>query len=246
MYLYKYKAGNDNDISALMNDSLWASTYDCLNDPIDLHIYVEAENDDITDEQIDRCIEDFEKMHCCMAFSHAPYAKRLWDYYTNGWSGLVLAYDKKAIEEALCGMKVTYREGKVKYDGEGYRITDTKQLINGLSGIPDDVYFHKTDDWKEEDEYRFVFEYDESKPYFYSPKGFLVSGLVPHHIFIGHKMKKENKEKMKEYCRKKNICLYQISPDRKTKNGKAFRKTTLVSKSGDADNDMYSSVSEMK
>jgi len=219
-YLYKYKSGSDLDIQAIEQEYLWVSTYTYMNDPTDFPIYANTNNTGITEEQIDQFAEEFEKTHCVISFSTSPKAKQLWDYYTGNTSGLVIAYKKEQIIAQLQKNKISYNEGHVKYDGKSFDLTDV--ILGTKKEIDTDSFFHKTSDWKGEKEYRFVFDYDKEKPYYSTENGFKLSNLKPSHIFIGYKMKKENKERIKAYCKDKNICLYQVSPNRTTPDRRLY------------------------
>ena len=38
--MYKFKSGNDRDVEALLNNQLWISTLEKMNDPMDLGFYI--------------------------------------------------------------------------------------------------------------------------------------------------------------------------------------------------------------
>lgn len=226
-YLYKYKSGDTKNIDALQNNSLWVSTYESMNDPMECPIYITDPS--IKDEEFDEYKEKMISSFCCASFSISPTVKRLWNYYTDGFKGIVIAYAYQDIVEALNENKINnYTEGHVVYDGTKYDIckNDIERKI-----MPDrEVFFHKDDSWEKEKEYRFVFEYNKNKSFFYSDNGFLLKNIRPHHIFIGYKSIKANKTKLIDYCRNNNICLYEIKPNNRSINCSDYNKKVLVSK----------------
>ena len=131
--------------------------------------------------------------------------------------------------------RVSYLAGRVTYDGEKFDLSESIAdyfLVAQLSQLPGDIFFHKSKDWEDEREYRYVFDYDQNKPYYIYPNGFLLAGVKPHHIFIGYKMAKEDKEKLVEYCMTNRICLYEIKPNRQSPDTKDFNKKHLVCRDG--------------
>ena len=226
-YLYKYKSGTNDDINALQKDSLWVSTYENMNDPMEYPIYVTDKS--VTDNDIDEYKEKIMSLNCCISFSTSPSVKRLWNYYTNGFKGMVIAYTYQEIKDALIKNKVkTFTEDKVVYDGKKYEIF--KGQIKGKTSSNTDPFFHKDDSWKEEKEYRFVFEYKQSSKYYQQANGFLLNNIKPHHIFIGYKINKANKAKLIDYCKTNDIYLYEMKPNNRSKNCADYNKKTLVAK----------------
>ncbi len=238
-YIYKFKSGNDRDIDALLQDALWVSTYDCLNDPIDFPIYVDpAANVSIND--IEKYITYFRKNHCCMSFSRKINNKRLWDYYTDGMKGMAIAYEYDVIRAALSetGRKtksigkhkhslktMNYSiaiEGAVKYDGKKVPLTELFTNDKADHAIEDEAFFHKDDSWQNESEYRFVFDYKGN-----GNNGFLLERMIPSHIFVGNRMSVENKNKVIEYCQKNVINLYEYRSNYNSKSCKQYIRKAL-------------------
>ena len=84
--------------------------------------------------------------------------------------------------------------------------------------------------WKEENEYRYVFKYLKTSKYFASNEGLLLKGIKPHHIFIGYRINKEYRERLITYCKKNDICLYEVKRNNKTKDNRGYYKRVIVSK----------------
>lgn len=238
-YIYKFKSGNTNDITALLQDGLWVSNYDFLNDPIDFPIYVNP-TVDVSIEVIEEYINYFRKSHCCMSFSKKINNKRLWDYYTNGMKGMAIAYDYAVIRSALeqIGIKtkpiskhkrslntMNYDvaiEGTVMYDGAKVDLTELFTNDKADHAIEDEAFFHKDDSWQDESEYRFVFDFKD-----YNKPGFMLYNMTPSHIFIGNRMTSEDKNNIKDYCLKKGINLYEYRANYNSKNCKQYIRKAL-------------------
>ena len=221
-YLYKYKSGNDLDLSALKKDALWVSNYACLNDPSDFPIYSKS----LSEEEIEDYYEAFRSSFSCISFSSTPYNRSLWNYYAGKMDGMVIAYQTKDIYKALSdyGIKTLY-SNSVAYDGKKFDFS--KQISQGkFKDIDPDCFFHKDESWKQEKEYRFVFENPTKKD------GFLLP-VKPHHIFIGYRMGKKKTEEIIEYCQKNNLYLYQIRPDHHSSDSSSYMKKILYGKKSD-------------
>lgn len=238
--LYKYKAGTERDIDNLLNDKLFVSSLNKMNDPLELGFYVEKEKNL-------SCIVEFQKAllesYSCLSFSTSVSVRRLWNYYTEGMKGLVIEYRDYTIKKKLItdriecinidyiekvNPKYTYEklayEGKVLYDGEK---TDLTMLYDqycmqhsGIQFLSGEFLFHKDDSWEDEKEYRFAF-----------PSEYLsndcISGIIPTAVYVGYKMEGNCLKKVKDYCISRKIPVYCYMPNFKSKSSKKFIKTTI-------------------
>lgn len=212
--LYKYKSDSCNSIENLISNKLWVSNVYEMNDPMDFGIYIDKTKIDVNLHGGEELLfhEHFSKGIYCISFSLGFDNKRLWDYYTNGFRGYVAVYDDNSIKNSIKEAKLEYLDGKVDYSNQKHDYTYMfdkflKGKIDELAYIPS--FFTKTEDWKEEQEYRFVLSTPE---HFEGRKGFELS-VIPSEVIIGYKMSKENRTKIYIWSIENNINVKEYKPN---------------------------------
>ena len=115
-FLYKYRSGNDNDLNALENDSIWLGNATMMDDPLDSKVV-------ITDEfrnqikyvvnNIDCFKEDKYKIHlsddsiqkeCFLcSLSEINDSEDMWKRYANDEQGICIEYNAKGL---LAGINI--------------------------------------------------------------------------------------------------------------------------------------------
>lgn len=246
--LFKYKSDNELSIDDLINSRLWVSSLLQMNDPVEFGFFVEK-------EMAWPAIVDFQnallKMKACLSFSTSRDCKRLWNYYTNGMRGYVVEYTDSSIREALATLTIStikydavlewtngnrlYKdiafEGNITY-GINEKIDLTSFYKAYIEGIGASVFienkdlFNKDESWKDEEEYRFMFDFSDQlkKP---EDDGFYLQNLKPEAIYIGYRMNKDNVIKIQDYCYNNSIPLYRYSPDFLSPNKSSYFKECL-------------------
>lgn len=246
--LYKYKSASTYDIDNLLMDSLWVSSLDRMNDPLEFGFYVER---DLDLSKIVPFQQWLLQHYCCMSFSTSIVCRRLWNYYTNAMKGMAVEYTDLSIRKALekrgissvdYNQMVPKRspkfdniasEGKVVYDGEKTDLSDWYRLyLTGnapMQFVPSEAFFHKDESWADEKEYRFIFarEYLKDKN--------LLSELVPNSIYIGYQMPSQEVEKISVYCATKKIPLYMYTPDFHSEKSKKYSKNVIYQPEGNTE-----------
>ncbi|MBR0139306.1 MAG: DUF2971 domain-containing protein, partial [Firmicutes bacterium] len=200
--LYKYKAASQYDIENLLNDALWVSSLDAMNDPFEFGFYV---NKDLSLEKIVPFQQWLLERYCCISFSTSVVCRRLWNYYTDAMKGMVIEYSDTEIRRALERKEISSigvnqmvpnpqlkfskvaTEGNVIYDGVKTDLSEWYRAYIGDGGsgefVSSNVFFHKDESWKDEKEYRFVF----SRQYMPDKQNSKLIGLVPSSITVGYR-----------------------------------------------------------
>lgn len=232
MKLYKFKAGTERDINALMNDQLWVSTLELMNDPIDLGFYLNGKY-----KLID--IIEFQKALnlsiVVASFSNVIQNRRLWNYYSNGMRGLVLTYRSEELVKGFGRLGDEFGgrafAGIVSYGPNKYDLTDEFEKYLKTNEVPAarkdfGLLFHKDESWKEEKEYRIAMTIGSSN----GEKGFLLRHVRPYEVGIGYRMEKPIAEKVKKWCIDNHIILRKYYPDFSNRKSDSSLKSTVISK----------------
>lgn len=240
--VYKYKPVNEQSvINGLLTDSLYMSTLDKMNDPLESGFYVNGDydSDKIRDFQ-QWWLEEF----YCISFSMSDNCRRLWNYYTDGMKGMVLGYKISSIREAFkkiglwpyCPFDMMppiikpddehyLSEGKVIYDGEKTNLTKYYQGFVGIGkeseNISNKLFFHKDKSWKEEKEYRFIVDCDFMD-------NNVLENIIPETICVGYRINQIYLDIIKKYCKEKGVSLFQCQPDFGSCNSRKLIKTPVT------------------
>ena len=116
-YDKKKKRDVNYTLETLESTQLWVPALEKLNDPQDFSFSLENPYRHYDPFLIAGVQKTFFQEHACLSFSKNFTSKRLWNYYTDGMKGLVLAYDIDDIRKSLncCGY---FAPGwKTRFDG---------------------------------------------------------------------------------------------------------------------------------
>ena len=136
-YLYKYIPINSHQILSIINQELYFTPYDQLNDPLEC-FFINHENKDsafgvsLKQEGIQACV---------LALTHQPNSKLMYSHYANAHQGLCIEYQLN-FDSLKTNDLIAY--GKVFY-GEKSKVENLK-----------DLYLLKNSEWNYEEEYRLV------------------------------------------------------------------------------------------
>lgn len=256
MKLYKYKSASTNndgknyDIENLLNDSLWISTLDKMNDPLEMGFYIDKDVDlsEVASFQL-WLLQQFS----CISFSTTKICRRLWNYYTDGMKGMTIEYTDTTVRKALEAIDISTikvdemipkkplkctnlaTEGRVIYDGRKINLSEWYKAFIGENAspgfLPNTVPFHKDNSWADEKEYRFAFDKT------FTPKDCLLKNMVPTGIYIGYRMPSTNTDILCEYCKGKKIPLYRYTPDFHSPSSKQYFKDIIYDPNGLSDSE---------
>ena len=221
--LYKFKAcEHDYDIEAVVQNKLWVSTLHNMNDPMELAFYINPNDAD------GAFVQEFQA-HITRAFGVISFSKtwknkQLWNYYSNGFKGMVIAYDSTSIDFAIKEVlhNVSYDKGDVKYENVKYDLTKLYQLFlngGGETLFPYRSIYTKDTSWRKEHEYRYSLPTQ-----FFGDKIDIITGkylenIVPSAIYIGYKMNYKNKQKLINYAQyqkryfNREIAVFLVTPN---------------------------------
>jgi len=186
--IYKYCRGLNRDISNLFEQKLWLSNVFVFNDPYDSAIMVDCGFKlQYPKEQRKQAIEDFlrqqeenrkaKELRNCLfvsCFSEVNNSFPMWGYYAAEHKGLCIGYDLRELVSKYNCMPVIYTSELVTYKDND---SDRNILLSALT---------KSDEWKNEREWRIIKQSDEHK----GQKGIILEKFAePIEIFIGCRQK---------------------------------------------------------
>ncbi|MBB6068183.1 DUF2971 domain-containing protein [Methanococcus maripaludis] len=242
--LYRYRPfenrsiKNYNPINELKEEVIWLNSADGLNDPFEcmykvgssafLEIYAKAHGTPAPLE-IKKDLEKFcrsipghdesiellkESTYIC-CFSELNDSKLMWSHYADSHKGFCIEYDFKnehTDEELKQNLfPVLYREELFDIVPYGLKNDDLNPLI--------EIYLamFKEISWKYEQEWRLIFPMGKSESF--SRRGPTISA-----IYLGAKIDEENKQKLIEIARAKDIDVYQMEIDGYNLNSNLIEK----------------------
>lgn len=221
--LYKFKScENDYDIESLVQNKLWVSTLHNMNDPMELAFYINP--NDADGAFVQEFQDHITRAFCVISFSKTWNNKRLWNYYSNGFKGMVIEYDSTAIDSAIKEVlhNVSYDDADVQYENVKYDFTKLYQLF--LSGGGDALFpyksiYTKDTSWKKEREHRYSLPTQFFGDKFDTITGKYLENVVPSTIYIGYKMNYTNKQKLINYVQyqkryfNREIAVFLVTPN---------------------------------
>ena len=219
--LYKYREVNDNNLTALLNDRIYVPRADCVNDKHELALTSEIDNEHYN-KIFNRFITLARKGCYLLSFSSLPNSLKMWNKYSDKFSGYMLEFNSKDIVDEIRRSRGGFCWGYVKYGDRMVAIS--KSILDEMEKDKKGNYqlkinahncgffFEKTKKWEPEQEFRFAFGVEKSDISFINKygaiiykKGFFVENIIPTKIFIGFKMNEINKKKIIDYCKFKKI-----------------------------------------
>lgn len=216
--LYKFKEANEQSISALEQNQLWISSVYKMNDPMDLGFYIDKTK--ILFNYLDDEIIEFQKnitSHLfCASFTTIYANKRLWNYYSGGFTGIVIGYKSSIIKNALKRIGLYGNDNKVIYkDTKSFDYTNLfNNYIQGKRWetlLEWKSLFTKDISWEEEREYRFSLNTPNDQKIIQAG-GFLLDGVKPSVVLVGYKIDNALFERLRKHCIKNSISLKKYMP----------------------------------
>lgn len=221
--LYKFKAcEHDYDIEAVVQNKLWVSTLHNMNDPMELAFYINP--NDADGAFVQELQDHITRAFGVISFSKTWKNKQLWNYYSNGFKGMVIAYDSTSIDFAIKEVlhNVSYDKGDVKYENVKYDLTKLYQLFlngGGETLFPYRSIYTKDTSWRKEHEYRYSLPTQFFGDKFDIITGKYLENIVPSAIYIGYKMDYKNKQKLINYAQyqkkyfSREIAVFLVTPN---------------------------------
>lgn len=233
--MYKFKSANDRDVEALLNNQLWISTLEKMNDPMDLGFYINSSK--YSDKDIKKFQDALNKSFVIISLATKVQNRRLWNYYTDGMKGFALDYRVEDLVKALkaMGAKSTISR-KVTYGDEKLELSDMLDDYMASGKVPTlrkaDLLFKKDVSWSSEDEHRIVTEADFLKSFSGAEEngGLLLENVMPSQINVGYKMDSKKLSQLEGYARKNNIEIRQFTPNFRSRDSGKFKSTVIVGK----------------
>ena len=233
--MYKFKSANDRDVEALLNNQLWISTLEKMNDPMDLGFYINSSKH--SDNDIRKFQDALNKSFVIISLASKVQNRRLWNYYTDGMKGFALDYRVEDLAKALkaMGAKTTISK-KVTYGDEKLELSDMLDDYMTSGKVPTlrkaDLLFKKDISWSSEDEHRIVTEADFLKLFSGAEEegGLLLENVMPSQINVGYKMDSKKLSLLESYAQRNNIEVRQFIPNFRSRDSGKFKSTVIVGK----------------
>lgn len=215
--LFKFKQSNKESVDDLINNRLWISNLYLMNDPMDLALFIDSKKveTDFNNNKIIKFQAHITKQIFCASFTPVYTNKRLWNYYSGGFSGFALGYRPTDIRKSIKDFGLKIIEDKITYSSTSYDFTDLFKIFlkdeSKQMPFPWKSLFTKDKSWSEEKEYRFSL-LDVPPNLKITEKGFKLLNLKPCVIYVGYKMDKEMLSSITLYSKKNNIPLNMYMP----------------------------------
>lgn len=234
--VYKFKNASDEyDIPALLENKLWVSTLENMNDPMDLGFYIRGYRD--KKAEIIEFQKKLNKSFIIISLGKTPDDRRLWNYYTDGMKGFALKYNNADLIRALKDRGAKKIEnGPVRYTEEKTDLTDMFKTYIETGKIPSPkeatILFTKDKSWESEYEYRIIADADFLTNYEGAVEkgGICLENVIPTLIIIGYRMSEDKEMKIIEYAEKYNIEVRKYTPNFLSKGSKLYTKATIHKK----------------
>ena len=221
--LYQYtKSKHMEDL--LINDLMYLRTFGQLNDPFDGHFL--GDNKEITRTTVTELKKgtqikvekrkikadmDYKKHYKVACFTEYCDDTVMWGIYGDNQKGICIEYDfhKNPIFEYFC-MPVNYVE-QLNHDIIIEKVNEDKHFSNRLA---DKLFLEKTDNWSHENEWRIVVNtLTPFKHYEFEGDYEYLKFMVPESVYLGLKMEPEEKNRIIEMCKTRNIKVYEMKRD---------------------------------
>ncbi|MFN3137475.1 MAG: DUF2971 domain-containing protein [Allomuricauda sp.] len=230
MLVYKYRGGNfERDLEAIEKNYYWAPTFDKLNDPCETFINTEpfksqtkivanflgkAKSSQFEDLQ--RALHNLfvtkKRGIGIYSLSRTFKDELLWAHYANSHKGFCIEYDLDSLVNNYKSFEAYYFPVKYSRKPPSFTLSD----INKTHGdyIVKKIVGFKSKRWGYEKEHRIVTGFYGEQPY--EPK-------CLKSIFFGLNMKNQEKEKMMEMLKGRNIQFFQMVLNQNSYSFDAFK-----------------------
>lgn len=216
IYLYKYRAieNLDRDLATIASDTFFAAGIKNLNDDqecfIDGQLFIDSlrlliEACPEIESSIENVKKYFDNIVSCrekagvFSLSKDPCVGMMWALYASERKGYCVVYDKEALMKAH---STIFHNDRIMIDVE-YAENVPRPNINDITAkkLPQKIFGTKDCSWAAEKEVRIITD------------RYGIQGLVPsalHGIIFGSDMNENDKQKIKEVLRNRNISFYQL------------------------------------
>lgn len=168
-FLYKYRSGNDNDLNALENDSIWIGNATKMDDPLDSKVM-------LTDEfrnqigyvvnNVDRFKEDKYRVHlnddsiqkeCFLcSLSEISDSEDMWRRYANDSQGICIEYNARELLTRINMLLLPVCYGKkISYDVKSFSALGKEEMIFTNFLVKNKVGING-EDWYSQREWRII------------------------------------------------------------------------------------------
>jgi len=196
--LYKYNSFKKGSLENLINDKIWLSNPLKYNDPFE---FTEKNNFlHVLNDNIEKTIKKSQEEMTVCSFCESYEEILMWSHYADEHKGFCIEYDLKSPK---INRKFLNYLHPVIYKKEAF--DTTKQFIDRYLGT---IHLFITGmtkwiDWKYENEWRYIMlESKESN----------LSVKCISKVFIGMKIKPQNRARIINICKKKNIPVFEAFP----------------------------------
>lgn len=197
--LYKYFGFNENSLSCLINNEVWASKPSEFNDPFDSLVTVDFKDDrlqDLFEKWADK------KAVCCFSRSYKNIL--MWSHYADCHKGFCIGINWPDLEESDVLSSINYSESFFESDLEVFLHSNIDGKINKQW---EKILTQKHIDWKYEDEVRLILELKD-----HGEKGklFPLKDGVIEEIYFGCRMSSKNKVTIARILRGRNVKFHNL------------------------------------
>ncbi len=169
LFLYKYRSGNDNDLNALENDSIWIGNATKMDDPLDSKVLITdtfRSQINYTVNNVDHFKEDRYRVHlnddsiqkeCFLcSLSEISDSEDMWKRYANHDQGICIEYNAKELLTRInmLLLPVCYSK-KIPYDAKTFSLLGKETMIFTNFLIKNKVGING-EDWHSQREWRII------------------------------------------------------------------------------------------
>ncbi|PSV29284.1 DUF2971 domain-containing protein [Photobacterium sp. GB-72] len=202
--LYKYFSFNENSLSCLINNEIWASKPTEFNDPFDSILTIDFEN-----KKINSLFNEYVEHKAISCFSKNMDNILMWSHYADCHRGFCIGIDCLELENSKIMVEVKYSESFLEVDN------DTFLHSNKIGGINEEwqrILTQKYDDWKYEEEVRLILQLNDSNA---KGKLFCLPDGAIKEIYFGCNMNEKNKNTIRKILKNDQVIFYDM---KKSKN----------------------------
>jgi len=217
--LYKYRAGNRQDLDSLRNAYIWAASLSSLNDPFESRV-------DVGDDAALRWVLDFELQRLrgggICSFAADPLDARSWAYYADSYQGYCVEYDAAMLLQSVAYSKTLL---KVEYAptpplielfaSVRLLLADAAQRSNAYAQA---IVGTKELGWSHEREWRLVVNLPGRQQH--DPAAITS-------IYVGHRMAHDRRRKLIQQLRNRQVTVHEVRPSNRSYLLEAIRLTSF-------------------
>lgn len=181
-YLYRYRNDSDQNLKNLLDECMWVSLPEYLNDPFEYEYGV------------------YRNGALISCFTESYNSLLMWSHYSNSHKGYCIKYDFNDLYDYFNSKLVPVIYSSERYVATLSKSGNTDKIIN--------TFIHKASEWKYEKEWRVInlipFVQNELEKQ-YKDNGKCIAMPKPVEIIMGCRSSFELSSKIAQYCKKNNI-----------------------------------------